>query len=209
MIIDKYWREVSGALFTTQSKIPIRSRGKTYVYVVRENSQRVLACVVSDEEKTIRVSKEGEVTHLEFEVEEECYIRDKRNNPVGRTETDVFTSLDRPPTMSPEMEQLTRMVRKNELDRTYQMEQMRKEIANVRSAKETEQRSMPGTGETSDEESEGPQRGRATAKGQSGADVSGEEIEPPLDGDGRDNADDPKDGKRVSGKKRASVSRSD
>lgn len=133
MKTDQNWRQVDGSFLTAKSSFKVRARGKIYLYEVRENSPRCLCGIVEDAEETITFLHQAEIREIIIEAEKgaECYLHDVEKRTPTRFEQDVFTSLDTPRQMSPEMEQITRMMRANDLHRRAELNDLRQQVQNA------------------------------------------------------------------------------
>jgi len=119
-------------------------------------------------QQEIAVTGEGEI---HFQCESPIWVRpSSRVQERLKQSTEIFTSLDRPPAMSPEMQAIARMMRRNEIDRELDRQEMEKRFAD-RSRDEPRPKPSSDAPEASaDEETtlvEDPERGRKPSSKQS------------------------------------------
>mgnify|MGYP000101674966 CR=1 FL=1 len=117
------WKSDKNLHFTNKVKIMIRAEMPLHVYGSPDNKFKgeiLLGYteigemeVLADRSLYVRLHTEGRAWFKTFEV---CH-------PTLRTSDTVYTSLERPSNLSPEMQAIMRMVRKNEIEREQQREQ--------------------------------------------------------------------------------------
>lgn len=175
MKTDDNWRQVQDAFFTTKKVFKVRSRGKVYLYEVQSDTSRVLIGIVDDAEDEITLLHGEGVRHIEIEATKgaEAYLHDTVRTGAQRAVDDVFTSLDTPRPMSPEMQEITRMMRRNDLSRRHELNELRRtmqDVAAIQSKQHADQpAAKPSETPSAETQSEGPE-GRPQADDSSGAD---------------------------------------
>ena len=118
------WKDNKNLQLTGMCKIMLRSEQPIHVYGSEQKNFKTeillgyadngeIEVMWDRKNAFVRVQSEGRVWFKTFEAA----------HPVERTSETVYTSLERPSNLSPEMQAIMRMVRKNEIEREQQREQ--------------------------------------------------------------------------------------
>lgn len=116
-----------------------------------------LPLAVGDGEQYITISGDGEI---QFDCENTVWLRpSSRVQDRVQASTEVFTSYDRPAPLTPEMAAIQRMMRRNEMDRQRDREEMEQRIARYREPTEREPSGPAPAGSADKEEEVRPDKG--------------------------------------------------
>jgi hypothetical protein len=121
--------------------------------------------------------------YVRVDTEGRCWVQERAGDQtVHKMHEEVFTSLERPPKLSPEMEMIYRMSRQNELMREQVLREA-KEIAN--------ERREPADEETLEDDASGATEPRQRRSGRREPEESGDAESEHLDAEGQGESDEP------------------
>lgn len=184
---DKSYEQLSNGTMA------VRSEGPAYVYAQIGESEEILLGYGSEPFEIqmypcfFRVACEGDVWIAPNNIEQSMF----------KVSDEVFTTLDRPAPLSPEMLAIQRMIRHNELERERMYDLIQRQNAvSERNEDRTEDHGDVVDSSSSEETKRGNRKGRSKASkkptdkntGQAAEEPSGNGDEDPIDvrGDGED-----------------------